>query len=459
MFTRLNRRPCSSTTVDDAENASRIRSTVSLALALCAILLAVLPPAAGEAEQTYRPPVLKARGAALEWSVAGHHNQYRLLINAPGRRLLMTVFARSFSPPPVPGSRVVYRVKAAPNASPWSNRVEITYPPGGEKGPPHVKEEEPPPPPPGEEHGSAPHTAKYRIDASTYFGPFGGPVFAPWVRSHIALIKGYPPASDPYVSLFGLPVIGYHDPATEGQAPLEATGIATYLNEVRRDMRHAYAGVFIDDANWSPGARPSPGPKANLANLIEAIHAAEPRALIEINSHFFDIWQYLQSGDPDVTRALKYVALICQEFGVGPTSGINSPQKYAEFMHYVDLLHAKGIHLTLTADRFNNNIPTAEYNLATYFLFDDGGDYVNGERLTPLNWWSGFDVNLGAAAGPRELLPGGVWTRRFAGGLVYTVEPGAGTHTIALPRAMHSAMWGTVRSLTLSAGQGAVLTG
>ena len=75
----------------------------------------------------------------------------------------------------------------------------------------------------------------------------------------------------------------------------------------------------------------SPGPRANLANLIEAIRAREPRAVIELNSHFRDIWPLMKAGDGDVARALRDANVVCVEFGVGPTSGINSAQDYGEF--------------------------------------------------------------------------------------------------------------------------------
>src|SRR5439155_26615013 len=139
----------------------------------------------------------------------------------------------------------------------------------------------------------------------------------------------------------GLPLVGYHDPATEGQAPLGPGEVATYVAEVRRDVQAGYSGVFIDDANWSAGFNPSPGPRANLANLIEAIRAAEPSALIEINSHFPDIWPLMRAGDPDVARALRDVTAVCVEFGVGPTSGIHTAQKYDEFIEYAAVLHAQ----------------------------------------------------------------------------------------------------------------------
>jgi hypothetical protein len=98
-----------------------------------------------------------------------------------------------------------------------------------------------------------------------------------------------------------------------------------------------------------------------------------------------------------------------------------------------------------------------EYNLATYFLVNDGSDYVNGLSQTPRHWWKGFGVNLGDALGPRERSSRGLWTRRFSNGVVYTVEPGAPTQTINLPEPMHSAEWGNVTAVTLAAQQGAVL--
>ena len=226
---------------------------------------------------------------------------------------------------------------------------------------------------------------KYRLDAATYFDRFGVARYAAWVKARISVIKGYPPFSDKYVGLFGLPLIGYHDPATEGQAPLGRTGIEAYVARVRRDMNLGYAGVFVDDANWSVGFPPSPGPRAALANLLAAIRAAEPTALIEMNSQYHDIWPLIKSHDPDVERALKVVNILTKEFGVGPTAGINTAQDYGELFQFIDALHAKGIHVTMTGDRYSNTVSTMEYNLATSLLATDGGDFVNGVNRSGLN--------------------------------------------------------------------------
>jgi hypothetical protein len=352
----------------------------------------------------------------------------------------------------VPGARVYFRVREAAHESRWSNSAMISYagaeePPAGPREPEPLRQE------------SGPGQVKYRLDAASFFDPFAGTRYAPWVRGHVALIKGYPPFADAFSGLFGLPVIAYHDPATEGLAPLGPVQVQAYVTKVRRDMAHGYMGVFIDDANWSPGFQPSPGPSANLASLIEAVHAAAPHALLEVNSQFHDIWPLIKAGNPEVTRVLPDIRQLCVEYGVGPTSGINTPGGYAEFMQYTDTLHGKGIELTLTGDRRHRDVPTMEYNLATYFLINNGGDYVNATEQTPESFWSGFEVNLGNALGPRERLPSGLWTRKFAGGVVYTLEPGAATQTVKLAKVMHSAEWGSVSSITLSPGQGAVLTG
>jgi hypothetical protein len=453
-----------------AEDGREKRPRQSVAIVGLSIALGALAPAAARA----RPgPVLRAHGQTLTWTAVPGHNVYQLLTGAHGRETIRLVVGRRTRPRAIPGLRVIYRVKAAHDNSRWSNAVVIRYRRARKSRQPAIAAPPPPgalPPlvgssplsePPGKQEPSSEGRPKYRLDANTNFDPFATARYAPWVRANVSLIKGYPPFSDLFVGLFGLPVIGYHDPATEGQAPLAPAGIDAYISRVRLDMGLGYAGVFVDDANWSAGFNPSPGPRASLANLIEAIRSAEPGALIEMNSQYHDIWQLMKAHDPNVERALRYVNIVTKEFGVGPTAGINSAQDYGEFMQYVDTLHAKGIHTTMTGDNRTGGttVGAMEYNLATYFLINDGSDFVNGVNQLPTNIWPGFAVNLGAATTHRERSPSGVWTRRFTGGVVYTVEPGAATQTIKLGKPMHSAEWGTVESVTLAAKQGAVLVG
>ncbi|HWX75663.1 MAG TPA: hypothetical protein VNZ05_10170, partial [Solirubrobacteraceae bacterium] len=286
--------------------------------------------------------------------------------------------------------------------------------------------------------------AQFRLDAAKSFDRFAHR--GSWIQGHVDVIKAYPPFGDVYVQ-YGKPVLGYHDPATEGFAPLDQAHIEAFVAKVKRDMSVGYAGVFVDDANWS--FSPSPGPEANLANLLEAIRHAEPSALIEMNSQYRDIWPKMKAGDANVARALAQVNIVTKEFGVGPTAGINSGQDYGEFMTYADTLRGKGIHIVMTGED-NNYVPTLEYNLATCLLINDGKDFVNKGKVRLRRFWHGFEVNLGSALGPRERSSSGVWSRRFAGGVVYTVEPGAATQTIKLGKTMHSWEWGWVEAVTLA---------
>jgi hypothetical protein len=299
--------------------------------------------------------------------------------------------------------------------------------------------------------GDAGH-AKFRLDANKHFDRFSHD--AAFIEAHVDVVKAYPPFGDVYLQ-YGKPVIAYHDPATEGYAPLEKSQIERFVAVVEHDMSKGYAGVFVDDANWSYS--PSPGPEANLANLLEAIRSAEPGALIEINSQYHDIWPKMKQGDANVARALAQVNLVTKEFGVGPDAAITTGQDYGELLSYADVLREKGIHIVMAGDR--RKVSIEEFNQATCLLINDGGDYVNATRPRPNRFWSGFEADLGSASGARERSNSGLWTRRFSGGTVYTVEPGAPTQTIRLGRRMHSAEWGNVESVTLSAGQGAVLAG
>jgi hypothetical protein len=429
-----------------------------IALAAFVLLAPALSATPANADD---PPVLSVQGETLKWTKSGTHNLYRVLIRTPSTWSTVIVTGQTYTPPQVPGTTVKYRVKAAYAESWWSNPVWIEYP-GVAEG-----EGEPPPEesPEGQEGQEGVGDPSYWLDASSYFDQFATLSYVSWVQSHVSVIKGYPPFSDIYVTLFGMPVLGYHDPSTEGYSPLTSASIERYVSKVERDVNLGYAGTFIDDVNWGTGYRDGSQShelepeEQKLADLIEAIHTAKPEAIIEINSQYHDIWPKMKSGDPNVARALRYVDVVNKEFGVGPTAGITTPQDYAEFFKFVDALHAKGIHVSMAGDWHSITPATMEYNLATYFLARDGGDFVGGENQSPLSWWKGFNVQLGEALGPRERSPSGVWSRKFSGGVVYTVEPGASTQTIPLGKSMHSAEWGSVESVTLGPGQGAVLVG
>src|SRR5205807_1847261 len=105
-------------------------------------------------------------------------------------------------------------------------------------------------------------------------------------------------------------------------------------------------------------------------------------------------------------------------------------------------------------------VPAEEFNLATYFLNNDGGDYVTTVEESPENWWPGHDIKLGAAVSPRERESSGLWKRTFTEGVAYTLEPGATSDQTV--KSAPGSTWLTIEGrevteVTLAPGTGAVL--
>jgi Glycosyl hydrolases family 16 len=77
-----------------------------------------------------RTPVLATEGQTLRWTAVGSRD-YRLYETPPGT--LINVTGTTFTPRPLPGVTVRYKVAAAEKNSSWSNTVTISY---GESPPP-----------------------------------------------------------------------------------------------------------------------------------------------------------------------------------------------------------------------------------------------------------------------------------------------------------------------------------
>lgn len=100
-------------------------------LALIACAIGAVTVTTATATVTAAPaaaPRLSAHGRTLKWRVRGHHRLFKLSIKVGHRRSVTTVVGRSFTPPSVPGRRVLYRVRAARRRSPWSNAIAIAFP-------------------------------------------------------------------------------------------------------------------------------------------------------------------------------------------------------------------------------------------------------------------------------------------------------------------------------------------
>ncbi len=74
-------------------------------------------------------PTLIVSGQQLQWSRVGRVGDYVVARDVPGQSPQAEVVSTtSVTPPPVPGTTVIYAVRAAVNGAPWSAEVSITYP-------------------------------------------------------------------------------------------------------------------------------------------------------------------------------------------------------------------------------------------------------------------------------------------------------------------------------------------
>jgi len=237
-----------------------------------------------------------------------------------------------------------------------------------------------------------------------------------------------------------------------------------------------YAGIFIDDVNMefrvSDGAGNQEAPvdsntgqvmsydawRSYIAGFTEQIRAAFPSAKLIENA----IW-FADSGagtaDPSIRSQIATANVINLERGVasdgGLTGGTGQWSVYA-LLNYVDQVHADGAAVNF----LEGALSTAgqQYGLAAYLLTSSGYDSLGDATSTPYNWWSGYNVDLGGAYGPRTY-HNGVFQRNFQNGVVLLGEPGLAARTINL-NGWYTTIDGTwVNSVTISGSQGIVLIG
>ncbi len=249
-----------------------------------------------------------------------------------------------------------------------------------------------------------------------------------------------------------------------------------------------YRGVYMDDVNldWrvsnGTGAFVNPWDfntnalmqledwRRYWAEFMEALRNAIPNAEIVHNP----VW-YAGSSAHDASNqyqrrelaAADYVAVERGFIDSGITGG-TAEWSLDRLLKYMDQVHAVGTKVYVQAYAPNASAPlTAEYNLACYLLINEGGDYVGANYRDQIGtWWPGWDVDLGAALGPRSRTASGtntgLWTRQFASGAVYVNEPGSPTKiitTTAAFRRVDGTQVPTGTVFSLAAGDGLVLVG
>jgi len=261
---------------------------------------------------------------------------------------------------------------------------------------------------------------------------------------------------------------------------------AYWIKSLRSTLEHGeYVGAWIDDVDMSANVgnglgepQPAIGPqgavltdeawRSYMATFMREIRQALPGRYEIVQNQVW--YEGCASGPCPASRytgeAIRQATWINREFGLNDSrltggigtrgGGANEFSLYSLFS-YIDEVHALGEGIIMSGG--GEGINEQEYNLAGYFLVNDGKDMVQGggPRETPLSFWAGYAVNLGNADGARRRSSDGLWERRFAKGLVLLNEPGASTKTIGLPQPMVTPEGVVVRAVTLPEKSGAVL--
>lgn len=220
---------------------------------------------------------------------------------------------------------------------------------------------------------------------------------------------------------------------------------AWWIENARARMAKGYRGLFVDDVNMDfrvgngSGSFVAPqDPRTGtamteaawrryMADFMEEVRAALAGKEIVHNA----IW-YAGCGaaagscwsDPSIRRQLLASDYIELERGVNDSgiTGGGGRWGYETFMARIDWLHSQGKGVIFDSDA--EDAEAREYGLASYFLVSNGNDALGNDiGGTPEDWWSGYDVDLGAPRGPRYEA-GGLLRRDFERGYVLVNKPG-----------------------------------
>lgn len=253
---------------------------------------------------------------------------------------------------------------------------------------------------------------------------------------------------------------------------------ANWIAEAKAAVAKGYTGIWIDDANMEIRVGDESGQPAipvdprtgapmtfanwrrYIAEFMEQIRREIPNTQLVANVLWFGGTSIGRDSDQYIRRAYTSVDRLNLERGFnddGLTAGYAPRDIWSVdvFMQFIDRMHDLNIPVTL--DSAGSGKEAWEYNLAGFFLVDQGADAVGEMLLPPGQWWDGWDVRIGSPLGERDRRPDGVFERKFQRGYVLLNPTRAATKTVALGRTMKRIDGTPVTSVTLAGGRGAVL--
>jgi hypothetical protein len=347
-------------------------------------------------------------------------------------------------------------------------------------------------------------------------------------------VTGYYPSAKQYKQAGKVvPILAYFDPVTNQCGaeptcvPLNKTRRAHILTEWLKAREEGASGVWFDDVNWHctnrdsftnakgehfeeeqcPGGREIEALHEALEDreLIRELRKEWPSAIIEFNSQWKSDLELWYKGETEkhekaattinqyITEAVEESNLLTKEFGADNVGGFETDTiAYENFINFAVELHtnaawnskyAKGIEFLDDVCPEGCTADVQEWNLATYFLFANGHDYIGGSdagagETSNYPEWVGYELpSLGVevSSGLIHHTEKGNWYERkgeILNGkgerekINYAVveAPKAGgqqsVFTLWASAPLQSVEWGTFGEwtlLTLKAKQGAVL--
>lgn len=246
-----------------------------------------------------------------------------------------------------------------------------------------------------------------------------------------------------------------------------------WIAEAKAAAARGYAGVWIDDVNLvfrigdGSGNQVAPiDPRTGrtmtetawqnyVVAFLQEVRQALPGVELLHNSIWFaggpQRW-----NNPLVKLEIAAADYINLERGVNDAglTGGSGEWSLQALLSFIDAVHTGGRGVVLDG---GDASPTGrEYSLASYFLVSTGNDGVGLGSMTPENWWSAYNLELGTPLAPRALWQGLI-RRDFTGGMVLVNGPGAPARTVTLPAPMLTTEGSLVTSIVLGSSSGSVL--
>lgn len=243
-----------------------------------------------------------------------------------------------------------------------------------------------------------------------------------------------------------------------------------WIQQARDGLSQGFTGIFIDDVNLvmnlSNGTTsdtpidPNNGLPMTTANwehyfadFLKEVRQALPNVEICHNALWF-AGNGAPLSDAAVAEEIQAANYINLERGFADTGLTNSGTwSMDSLFSYIDAVHQLGSKILAEQYGFDG-----QFSLASYFLVNKGGDLFANDSVTPYNWPSMYDVQLGTPIRGRWNW-NGLIRRDFSQGIVMINPPNAKSITMSFPPGFTDLNGNSVTTVTLAGRQGIILMG